>query len=200
VHSVRKNCAIQALSVAVISKSARSYIHNRTHTRDGHSVTFYSTRFNLLTDTFTLKIYSYFHVYVWLQTGYGLVTGFIDHMCTSLGTTGNYSAVANPQTLQIARMPAKPFQACCVFINRPLAAASNSGDSSASRSQVLSSQHPIQNSTLNWLLPGWQPFHTSFLVVSSQDDFLLNWVWVGVTLRLVVLRQWDRLRDKPLDT
>jgi hypothetical protein len=44
------------------------------------------------------------------------------------------------------------FAACCVFISCSLVAASNSGDSSASRTQVLSSQPPVQNSTLNWLL------------------------------------------------
>jgi hypothetical protein len=36
-----------------------------------------------------------------------------------------------------------------VFINRSLATASNSGDSSDSRPQVLSSQPTVQNSTLN---------------------------------------------------
>jgi hypothetical protein len=66
-----------------------------------------------------------------------------------------------------------------------LATASNSGDSSASRTQVLLSQPPVQNSPLKWLLPGWLPFHTNFLV-SSQNNFPLNWVRVRVTLRLAV--------------
>jgi hypothetical protein len=34
--------------------------------------------------------------------GYGMVNGFIDHLYTSLGTTSNYSAIANLHTLQIA--------------------------------------------------------------------------------------------------
>jgi hypothetical protein len=42
--------------------------------------------------------------------------------------------------------PLSPFPACCVFTSRSLATASNSGDCSASRAQVLSSQPPNQNS------------------------------------------------------
>jgi hypothetical protein len=40
---------------------------------------------------------------------------------------------------------AKPFPAFYVFTSRSLATAFNSGDSSASRAQVLSSQTPVQN-------------------------------------------------------
>jgi hypothetical protein len=43
----------------------------------------------------------------------------------------------------------KPSLACCVFTSRSLATASNSDDSSASRTQVLSSQPPMQNLALN---------------------------------------------------
>jgi hypothetical protein len=39
-----------------------------------------------------------------------------------------------------------PFPACYVFTIRSLAAASNNGDTSGSRAQVLSSQRPLQNS------------------------------------------------------
>jgi hypothetical protein len=46
------------------------------------------------------------------------------------------------------------FTDCCVFISHSLAMADNSGDSSVSRTQVLSSQPPMQNTTLNWQLPG----------------------------------------------
>jgi hypothetical protein len=49
--------------------------------------------------------------------------------------------------------PLSVFIACCVFISRHLATALDSGDSSASRAQVLSSQPLMQNSTLNWQLP-----------------------------------------------
>jgi hypothetical protein len=59
---------------------------------------------------------------------------------------------------------------------RFLATASNSGDSSASRAQVLLSQPPAQNScqlTTNWV-QGSLPFHTNLPVFSSQTDFQLN--------------------------
>jgi hypothetical protein len=73
---------------------------------------------------------------------------FINHLYTRLGSTSNYNATANLHNSQIATAPAKPFPACC--LHQPfLAAASNSGDSSPSRVQVLSSQLPVQNSTLN---------------------------------------------------
>jgi hypothetical protein len=77
--------------------------------------------------------------------------------------------------------PLSHFPACCVFISRSMVTASNSGDSSASCAQVLSSQPSVQNWTLKWELPGWQPFHTNVLVFSSQTDFQLtlatdNWV------------------------
>jgi hypothetical protein len=35
--------------------------------------------------------------------------GFIDHFYTPLGTTSNYSAIANLHTLQITTAPAKAF-------------------------------------------------------------------------------------------
>jgi hypothetical protein len=41
--------------------------------------------------------------------------GFIDHLCTPLGSTSNYSAVANLHTLKITAAPAKPSRACRVF-------------------------------------------------------------------------------------
>jgi hypothetical protein len=63
------------------------------------------------------------------------------------------------------------FLACCLFTSHSLATASNIRDSSASRSQILASQPPLQNSTLNWKLPGCLPFHTHILIFSSQADF-----------------------------
>jgi hypothetical protein len=78
---------------------------------------------------------------------FGLVNGFIDHSYTRLGTTSNYSATANPHNSKINTAPAKPFPAFRDFTSRYLATASNSGDSSASRTQVSSSQPPLQNST-----------------------------------------------------
>jgi hypothetical protein len=91
---------------------------------------------------------------VWLKTGYGLVNGFTDHLYTPLRTTSNYSAIANLHTLQFTTAPVKSFKACCVFISRSVATDSNGWNSSASHAQVLSSQPPMQNSTLNWQLTG----------------------------------------------
>jgi hypothetical protein len=64
------------------------------------------------------------------------------------GTTSNYSAIANLHTSQITTASAKYFPACCVFTSLSLATASNSGDSSASHAQVLSSQPSVRNSIL----------------------------------------------------
>jgi hypothetical protein len=75
------------------------------------------------------------------------VNGFIDHVYTRLGTTSNYSATANLHNSQIATAHSKPSPACCVFIRRSLVTAPNSGDSSVSRLQVLSSQPPMRNRT-----------------------------------------------------
>jgi hypothetical protein len=54
--------------------------------------------------------------------------------------------IADFHTSHIITAPVKPFPACCVLTSRSLAAASNSGDSSTSRPQVLLSQPPVQNS------------------------------------------------------
>jgi hypothetical protein len=44
-----------------------------------------------------------------IDGGMGLVNGFTDHLYTPLGTTSNYSAIANLHTLQITTAPPKPF-------------------------------------------------------------------------------------------
>jgi hypothetical protein len=80
---------------------------------------------------------------------YGLMNGFTDHLYTSLGTTSNYSTVANLHNLQIINAPAKLFSSLLCLHQLSLETASNSGDSTASRTQVVSSQSPVQNSTLN---------------------------------------------------
>jgi hypothetical protein len=59
-------------------------------------------------------------------------------------------AITTPPLITTAH--AKPFPACFIFFGPSLTTASNSGYSSASRAQVLSSQPPMQNSTLNWQL------------------------------------------------
>jgi hypothetical protein len=65
---------------------------------------------------------------------------------TQLGITINGSAIANLHTLQITTAHLRLFPACCTFISRFLSTASNSGDFSASRLQILLSQQPVQNS------------------------------------------------------
>jgi hypothetical protein len=76
--------------------------------------------------------------------GFGMGNGFIDHLYAQLRTTSSYSATTNLHNSQITTAPAKPFPACIVFTSRSLTVASNSGDSSASHPQVLSSQTPMQ--------------------------------------------------------
>jgi hypothetical protein len=68
-------------------------------------------------------------------------------------------------------------QSITVSTGRFLAKASTEEGSSASRTQVLLSQPPVQNSchanSANWV-PRWRPFFTKLLVFSSQADFQLN--------------------------
>jgi hypothetical protein len=66
-------------------------------------------------------------------------------LLTPLGTTGIYSAIADHHTLQITTAPAKPFSSLLCLIGYSLAATTNSGDSLASRTQLLFSQPPVQN-------------------------------------------------------
>jgi hypothetical protein len=81
-------------------------------------------------------------------------------LLTQLVSTSNYSAIDDLDNSQITAAPAKHFPACCVFISRFLATASKSGDSSASRTQVLLSQPPVQillNCELNYSAISSQP-------------------------------------------
>jgi hypothetical protein len=102
------------------------------------------------------------------------VNEFIDHLYTPLGTTNNYSAIADLHTSKITAVPYKQFPAC---LHLPFPSSGfNSADSSASRAQVMLSQPSARNScqvTTNWV-SGLQPFHTSLLVFSSQADFQLT--------------------------
>jgi hypothetical protein len=81
---------------------------------------------------------------LWLSTGFGMVTRFVDHFTTRLGTINNYGAIANLNNLQITAANTKSSPACCAFTSRSLATASSSGDSSTSRSHAI---------------PGWPPSH-----------------------------------------
>jgi hypothetical protein len=74
-------------------------------------------------------------------------------MHTQLVTTSNYSATANLHNSQITAVTTKHFQACCVLASRSLASASSSGNSSASRTQALSSQPSVENSLSTNFVP-----------------------------------------------
>jgi hypothetical protein len=76
-----------------------------------------------------------------------MVNGFIDHLYTQLGSMYNYNAIANLHNSQITIAPAKPFLSCHILTPRPLVMASNSRDSSTSRSHILLSQPRVQKSS-----------------------------------------------------
>jgi hypothetical protein len=73
---------------------------------------------------------------VWLQTGYGLVNGFTDHLYASLETT-LYRTLTHTDLCH---------QSITVSTSRFLATASTKGNSSASHTQVHLPQQPVQNS------------------------------------------------------
>jgi hypothetical protein len=73
--------------------------------------------------------------------------------------------------------PLSLFAACRVFVSRSLTTASNSGDSSASRAQVLSSQPPVQTRlSTDYFQAGYHFTPTSY---SSHHSLTLNWVSLG---------------------
>jgi hypothetical protein len=104
-----------------------------------------------------------------------LLTTYTHHselrIITALSLTSTlYKSTQHPLSL---------FPACCIFISRSLATACNSGDYSISLAKVLSSQPPVQSSTLNrklttdnWLLPGWRPFHTNHIASLHKLTFI----------------------------
>jgi hypothetical protein len=65
------------------------------------------------------------------------------NLLTAYTHNSELQAITAPPLISTAL--AKSFPACCVFTIRSLATATNSGDSSASRAQVLSSRTPVQN-------------------------------------------------------
>jgi hypothetical protein len=118
--------------------------------------------------------------------------------CLLIHTTRNYKHLTTFSLIStIDKSPQHPlnlFPTSCLFINRSLATASNSGDSSASLAQVLLLQPPVQNScqlppTTNWV-PGWRPFHTSLLVFSSHADFSTNSFLHNLQYRTELSTNW----------
>jgi hypothetical protein len=76
---------------------------------------------------------------------YGLMNWFIDYLNIPLWTTSTYNIITDFHTSQITTAPIKPFPRCCIFASHSLVTVPNSGDSSASRCQALSSQPLVQN-------------------------------------------------------
>jgi hypothetical protein len=121
-------------------------------------------------------------------------------LLTLLRTTSNYIATANLHTFQIIRSPAKPFSACCVLTGRFLATASNSGDSSTSRIQVLLSQPPmkggcqlLQLPTVNYQLNSsaisCQPSLQSSILDCQSSTFSYSSTQLSLSLSLCYNRQ-----------
>jgi hypothetical protein len=102
------------------------------------------------------------------------MNGFIDHLYTPLRTTSNYSATANLHNSRFTTAGAKPFLACRVSTYRPLATASNSGDSSAScshsRSEMPASYSPWSRSQESGseLLYDWRFTAHQFVLATSR--------------------------------
>jgi hypothetical protein len=88
-------------------------------------------------------------MYMWCVTIDGVLIGeWNDYVYTPLGTTSNYSTVPNLHPLQMTTAPAKP-SSTRLYLHQPFPNNGfNSGDSSASRVHVISSQPPVQISTL----------------------------------------------------
>jgi hypothetical protein len=117
---------------------------------------------------------------VWLQTGFELKIGFIDHFNTRLVTTLNYNAIADPHTLQISTAHAKS-SVCFVFTSGSLVTATNSRDSSASaltslpagsqlHDKVFSSQTPLQLTAASS-----SNSHCDWRSVSKSQIFITLW-------------------------
>jgi hypothetical protein len=67
--------------------------------------------------------------------GFGLVTGFIEHLYTQLVTTSTYTAITSLHTLQITKAQAKSSQSA--FTSCFLVTDLNNGDYSASVLMLL---------------------------------------------------------------
>jgi hypothetical protein len=152
---------------------------------------------------YTYNILSWFRG-AWLQTGYGLDIGFIDHYTQHSELQAN-ATLPLISTLQITTAVAKPFPAYCVFNSRSLATPPNSGDSSVSGAQVILSQPDVHNSTQLTTQLQRHLFSTSLAELNCQPSTNSQFkvkvkVKVKVTFRLAVYRQSVCLGVKPLET
>jgi hypothetical protein len=102
--------------------------------------------------------------------GFGLETGFINHLYTWLVITISYSAIANLYILRTTRVHAKYVPACSVFTNRFPVTASNDVDSSASALTPFSAGHRLTTELSSKLFPAYNTSaqtnkkHSSFIV------------------------------------
>jgi hypothetical protein len=95
---------------------------------------------------------------VWLQTGYELDW----HTCTYHSEPQVITPLSRISTLyKLPQHPLSPFPAWCVFNNRSLEMAPNTGDSSASRAHVVT----VRRIYRNWTLADCQLNYTA---ISSQ--------------------------------
>jgi hypothetical protein len=131
------------------------------------------------------------------------VNGFIDRLYTRLGSTSTYSATAKLHIHKSPQHTLSPFPACCVFTSRSLATAYNSGDSSASRSQIISERQLPSNclfsltdsgAELIWLeselLYDWWFIAHQFVLVTSNFFFSLNTCFHGPYITSSLTRGW----------
>jgi hypothetical protein len=79
------------------------------------------------------------------RRGVKLAIRFINHLYKWPVTASNCSPIAYLHSSQINTAPANPFLSFCVSTSHSLPTASNSGASSVSRCEVLSSQNPVEN-------------------------------------------------------
>jgi hypothetical protein len=127
--------------------------HNNSHICN-HTVPFILLCFPTYTHRLFVdgisQISPYYHDFgcVTVRRRLDWILDLLTTLYTPLGTTGNYSAIANLHNSQFTTAPAKSLPACCVLTNRSLATVSNSGDSSAARVQVPPSPTLLQDCLL----------------------------------------------------
>jgi hypothetical protein len=114
-----------------------------------------------LWEELTTRIHTYVRTYVHAVTCMSDYRRGLDwwmDLLTTYTYDSELQAITAPPLISTihksSQHPLSHFLACCVLISRSLAAAATSGDSSAFRALVLTSQRTVQNWTiLNWLCP-----------------------------------------------